>query len=148
MENLFGIILVIVFLLIVAGPMLSRFFGPMLQRWLMGKMEDRMRRMAGMPTRKEERRARRRERSRRASGASRFARAAAGRRATASDDFERRRASAADALRSYAEDVEFIEVKSYSEEVTISASHTKDSKKFKIEEQVEDADFELISRND
>lgn len=136
MDTVFGIILVIIFLLIVMGPFLQRVLGPWLQRWMMGKFEDRMRRMAGMPTRKEERKANRRARTREKEGAERFRQAAGGSRKRAS--------SAADALREYAEDVEYVEVKSYSQEVEINQDPETGRTTVVMEEQVEDAVFEEI----
>lgn len=134
MENFFGILLVIIFLLIVAGPMLRRWFGPMLQRWMLGKFEDRMRRMAGMPTRKEEKRARKKDSRRRHGGAERFRQAAWGSRT-------RTHESAVDMLRAYAEDVEFTEVKSYSSNVEIAEDPSTHTTSIRVEEQVEDVEF-------
>ena len=132
MDIVFGVFLIIVFLIIVMRPVLQRWFGPMIQRWAMGKMEDRMRRMAGMPTRKEERQARKRAARRSREGAQRFRRAASG---------ARMHRSSVDMLQVVAEDVEFTEVKTYSEDIEIGASHDGSKEKVKIEQQVEDAEF-------
>lgn len=138
MENLFGIILVIIFLLIVMRPWLQRWLGPWLQRWMMGKVEDRMRRMAGMPTRKEERRARRQARRREERGAERFRQAAAGRRS------QKDSPGAREVLQDYAEDVEYVEVKNYSAEIEIATDPKSGQRKVTVEEQVEDAVYEEI----
>ena len=140
MDNFFGILLVIIFLLIVMRPMLQRWLGPVLQRWMLGKMEDRMRRMAGMPTRKEERKAQRRRRK----GADDFRRAARGRRAGSERRGNGTYGGHVSDLQVYAEDVEFTEVKAYSDDVEIGVSKTTVKEKVIIEEQIEDADFEDI----
>lgn len=135
METAFGVILVILFLIIVMRPALQRWLGPMFQRWAMGKMEDNMRRMAGMPTRKEERKARKRARKREKSGAESFRRAAgAGRRASAPRNAEIN-------LQEYAEDVEFTEVKTFSQEIEIGVSEEGGKQKIVVEEQIEDAEY-------
>ena len=138
MDNFFGIILVVLFLLIVMRPVLQRWFGPMLQRWAIGKMEDRMRRMAGMPTRKEERKARRQARRREEQGAERFRQAAAGRRSQNGSP------GAREVLQDYAEDVEYVEVKNYSADIEIATDPATGERKVKVEEQVEDAVYEEI----
>ena len=104
MGSFFGILFLIILLLVLLGPYLSRWFGPIFQRWILGKMEDRMRRMAGMPTRKEERKARKKGGQRRS------------RRRTDGVTDEWRQAvrpkeNPVDFMRIYAEDVEFEEIK-------------------------------------
>lgn len=140
MENAFGIILVIVFLLMVLGPVLGRLLGPVFQRWALGKMEDNMRRMAGMPTRKEERKAAKRAAKRQKKGADGFRRAAYGSRSHAGAPGP----SPASLLRDYAEDVEFTEIREFSDEIKIGVSDTRKGTKYKIEEQIEDVEFTEI----
>ena len=140
MDVVFGVILVIIFLFIVMGPMLQRMFGPMLQRWMMGKMEDRFRRMAGMPTRKEEKKARKQAERRQRQGAERFRRAAGGRRASAASA-ARGRSSSVEMLQAFAEDVEFTEIKEYSAEVKIGKDSASATETYTVEEQVEDAEY-------
>lgn len=145
MDVFFGIIIVIVFLLVVLGPVLRRWLGPVLQRWVMGKMEDNMRRMAGMPTRKEERKARKEERkhARQEAGGRRSAEEFI-RRATGARRGDRRRGatrSTIGLLRAVAEDVEYTEIKEFGESHTIGHA---EQIKYKEESQVEDADFEEI----
>ena len=142
MDVFFGVLLVIVFLLIVMRPMLQRWFGPMLQRWAMGKFEDRMRRMAGMPTRKEERKARNRARQREKSGAENFRRAASGSRKRSAPG-----RAVGSSLQAYAEDVEFTEIKSFTQEVKIGVTESEGSTKIVVEEQVEDAEYVEIKSN-
>lgn len=139
METAFGIILVILFLIIVMRPVLQRWFGPMFQRWAMGKMEDNMRRMAGMPTRKEERKAQKRAARRQKSGAENFRRAAGGRRRGAAPG-----RAVGSRLQSYAEDVEFTEIRSFSREVNIGVSREDGRDRVVIEEQIEDVEFTEI----
>lgn len=135
MDVFFGILIVIVFLLWVLGPMLRRFFAPLMQRWMMGKMEDQMRRMAGMPTRKEEKKARKQAGRRQKSGAEAFRRAAAGSRA------QQAHKSGVDYLQDFAEDVEFTEIKEYSADVEIASRPDSGETRVTAEEQVSDAEF-------
>ena len=141
METAFGVILVILFLIIVMRPVLQRWFGPMFQRWAMGKMEDSMRRMAGMPTRKEERKARKRAGKREKRGAENFRRAAAGKRKGGTPG----RASVSP-LQSYAEDVEFTEIRSFSQDVKIGVAEEDGKEKIIVEEQIEDVEFIEIKK--
>ena len=141
MDKVFGVILVILFLLIVMRPVLQRWVGPLFQRWALGKMEDNMRRMAGMPTRKEERKARKNARRRQTSGADNFRRAAGGKRkGAASGRAEGSR------LQTYAEDVEFTEIRSFSHEVHIGVTEEAGKEKVEIEEQIEDVEFTEIKK--
>ena len=140
METFFTIVLVILFLLIVLRPLLHRWVAPLMQRWIMGKMEDRMRRMVGMPTRKEEKKAQKRRRKERRDGSASFHSASGGGR----EGSRRGRNSSGyvDYLRNYAEDVEFVEIKNFSESVEIGQENKKDSAAdYRIEQQVEDVEF-------
>ena len=137
MDVFFGVILVLVFLFIVMRPMLQRWFGPALQRWIMGKWEDRMRRMAGMPTRKEERQAQKRARRRQKSGAENFRRAASGSRRSHQSPGR----AVGSTLQQFAEDVEFTEVKSFSQEINIGVSQEQGKERVVVEEQIEDAEY-------
>lgn len=140
-EQLFGILLVIIFLLIVMRPMLQRWLGPALQRWMFGKMEDRMRRMAGMPTRKEERKARKQAQKREKKGAEGFRRAAEGKRTSASSTSYGGHPSD---LQTYAEDVEFTEIKTFSADIKIGTTDTDSKETTGIEQQIEDVEFTEI----
>lgn len=141
MEIAFGIVCVLLFLMVAVGPLLMRWFRPLLQRWAMGKMEDQMRRMAGMPTRREEKKARRRAgRDRKA--AERFRSAAAGARAYGAS--RRRRRSTVGLLRYVAEDVEFTEIKEYSSD---PVAPERKAPAYREEEQIEDAEYTEIKGN-
>lgn len=115
--------------LFLLGPVLRRWLMPMLQRWMLRKMEDNVRRMTGMPTRKEEKKARKKARKENK------------RRATASD-FRRTAYKASRGpggmMQYVAEDVEFTEIK----EVDKDGNYTeKTSITYTMERQVTDADF-------
>lgn len=140
----FGIILVILFLVIMLGPILRRLFVPMIHRWIMGKMEDKVRRMAGMPTRKEERMARKQARRRENGGAARFRKAAEKSRAR---NRQRQPHSTIGLLNSLAEDVEFTEIREYSQYVEIGKSTNGKKDRIIIEEQIEDAEFTEIKKH-
>ncbi|MCH5214256.1 MAG: hypothetical protein J1E97_03615 [Muribaculaceae bacterium] len=135
MDRVFGILIVVIFFLVVIWPLVRRTLGPAFQRWMLGRMEDGMRRMAGMPTRKQERKA-----------AKKRARAKGGERERVRTGAKSPEAypSAASFLRTYAEDVEYIEVKSYSETRVIGDTVETYSHTVIVEEQVEDVDFEEI----
>lgn len=142
MDVAFGIICVIFFLIVVLGPLLRRWFAPLLSRWAMGKMEDQMRRMAGMPTRKEERKAGRRAARESRDAAERFRRAAGAASARARRSYSRRPArSTVGLLRYVAEDVEFTEIRDYSHDSAIGA---RPEVPYRVEEQVEDVEFTEI----
>lgn len=126
MDVAFGIFCVILFLILVLGPSLRRLFAPMLQRWMLGKMEDNMRRMAGMPTRKEEKKRRKQE----------------GRKAAAREAQTKKNPhSTVGMLRHVAEDVEYTEIKEFGGDEPIGKT-VKVS--YRVEEQIEDADFTEI----
>lgn len=137
METFFGILVAVVLALIVLRPVLA----PLFRRWAMGKMEDNFRRMAGMPTRKEERKARKRAEKEARQGK------ASARAYSPGPGSRRRPASAVSYLRSFAEDVEYVEIKEYSSDAEIGATKEKTTVNYKVEEQVEDAEFtEIKSR--
>lgn len=134
MDIAFGILCIVLFLLLVFRPVLQRWLQPLIHRWAMGKMEDQMRRMAGMPTRKEERKARKR-------------REAAGRTAGNPWRSARRRTvrSTVGMLRYIAEDVEFTEIKDYSPDLPIGSGQDKRKEvRYKVEEQIEDVEYKEI----
>lgn len=109
---------------------------PWISRWLRGLMarrtEDFLRRMAGMPTRKEEERARkRREKEKARRGADSSAR-------RNSPDAGR---EVVNEMKEYAEDVEFTEVKQYSSEEIITKDETSGQTRIYKESQVSDAEY-------
>lgn len=113
-------------------------FRPYIYEWFRGFMarraEDMVRRMAGMPSRKEEQRRRRqqqKEASRQQASRRHGSRGQYGGRA--SDD-------GLNSMREYAEDVEFTEIKEYSE-TTILEEDSKGSSRIYHESQVSDVEF-------
>lgn len=138
LEVIFGIILILIFLIIVMRPLLEKLLVRTIHRWVMGKMEDNMRRMAGMPTRKEEKMAQKRARRREKGGATRFRRAAEGSRNASR---RRRPRSTVALLKGFAEDVEFIEIKDYSADTPIGAEASRSKQEVVVEEQIVDVEF-------
>lgn len=143
MDVFFGVLLVIFILLALLWPYVSKWIGPVVQRWMVGRFEDQMRRMAGMPTRKEERKMRKKaEKQRRAAGE-----------ADGWSAFRNRRSSAPGPgakpiiPKEYAEDVEFVEVKSYSEQTEIKVEDTGSGSRIVEESQIEDAEYIEIKEN-
>lgn len=90
-----SIAFIILIIVLVFWPWISRFISRMVSRFMANRAEDMMRRMMGMPSRKEERR-RRKSHDSSAGGAERYHRAP--------------RQSAGTMLRSVAEDAEYTEV--------------------------------------
>ena len=135
MEVFFGILLVTVLVFAVFGPLIGRVLGPLLQKWAMGKMEDNIRRMAGMPTRKEEKKARKRAGNQggRTSGRAR--------RVWSEPGAPRKQESVFTYIRAFAEDVEFTEIKEFSHESKTSEI------RYKVEQQVEDVEFTETKSN-
>lgn len=121
--GVFLIILVAIFLL-----------WPWIVKWLRGYMarraEDMMRRMAGMPPRKEEERRRREQNRERRSERKRR-------------EAERRAEDGLRSMREYAEDVEFTEVREFSES-TIIGQEESGKRRVYSESQVSDAEYTEI----
>lgn len=142
-----GILIVLVFLFWALGPLMRRWVGPWIQRWAMHRQEDMIRRMMGMPTRKEEKKARKQAgKNRKERGASRFRQAAAGSRRGYSAS-RRSSFSTVHLLQFVAEDVEFTEIKEYSRTEEIGGGEAKKGAEYREETQVEDAVYtEIKSR--
>lgn len=126
--GVFLIILVAIFLL-----------WPWIVKWLRGYMarraEDMMRRMAGMPPRKEEERRRREQNRERRSERKRR-------------EAERRAEEGLRSMREYAEDVEFTEVREFSESTIIDQEES-GKRRVYSESQVSDAEYtEIRERNE
>lgn len=123
MGTFFGILVIIFLAWLLLRPLLA----PYLQRWFMHSMENRLRRMAGMPSRKEEKRQRKRRTS------------------YSQSNRQTHKSKTREPIipKEYAEDVEFVEIKSYSETTIISGENPKGEKKTKIvvESQIEDVEF-------
>ena len=109
-----------------------------ISRWLSGFMarraEDTMRRMMGMPSRKEERR-----KAKRQSAGDGFSRTRTGSAGNARRRHRPPTADAATILKSVAEDVEFTEIREF--ESTTIADERKGEQRIYREEQVTDAEF-------
>ena len=139
MEIAFGIVVTVIFLLFIFGPILRRAFAPLLQRWAMGKMEDTFRRMAGMPTRKEEKKAAKRNRKNKKDTTGKFRNTSRGGSdfygANVNPDFAYR--STSDRLQVIAEDVEYKEIKEFGEDFSYKATKVT----YTVESQVEDAEY-------
>lgn len=133
-----GLFLIILVVICLCWPWISR----LLSRWFSGFMarraEDMMRRMMGMPSRKEERRANRAAgQSRDSSGASE--RRESNRRASGGRYHRKPRTDAAALLKSVAVDVEYTEIKEF-ESTTIVEDDGKTRRVYN-EEQVSDVEF-------
>lgn len=123
------IIIISIILLFWMWPYIMRLLAPYFQNWIVGKMEDRMRRMMGMPTRKEERKAARKkekeEKKERGKGKSQ-------------PSGQSRRGKIIPP--EYAEDVEFVEYKNVSETEIIKES-PEGKTEYYYESQIEDVEF-------
>ena len=135
-----SIVFVILIVLLVCWPWISRFVTRMVSQFMARRAEDMMRRMMGMPSRKEERRKRRSRESahKHGDGGENFysdGSADAGKRR------HRRPAySVAALLRSVAVDVEYVEIREF------SPPFMDDGSRFKLvyEEQVSDVEYTEI----
>lgn len=130
-------------LILVLLPLVWPYIARAIKRYMMGKFEDRMRRMMGMPTRAEEKKARRRREN-----DSPYAAAAGGnsrRRGRGRSHDVGDPAADLRMMRSYAEDVEFTEIKEYSEEIRFSGDKEGKRENIKMEEQVSDVEFVVIN---
>ena len=142
-----AIFLLIILILWLAGPRISAW----LKAYAMGKMEDRMRHMMGMPSRAEEKRAR--EAYERANGSSGRSNSAGSEKRGWKERFReqsnrgRGGDPAADLrmMRQYAEDVEFTEIHEYSESIEFEQDKKGRTTKIKVESQVSDAEYVVIS---
>ena len=145
----------IAILIILLLPLILPAIGRLIKRYAMGKMEDRMRRMMGMPTRSEEKKARKaREREERDtdgwSGSrqteqesprqgSRYSFRGRSRNHNVGNPAEDIRM-----MRLYAEDVEYIEIREYSAELRFEQDEPAGNIRITLEEQVTDAEFVVV----
>ena len=132
-------------------PLIIPYIGRMIKRYAMGKMEDRMRRMMGMPTRAEEKMAEKEARkAERRSGwdapkeeepraTHRYGFRSRGRNHNVGNPAEDLRM-----MRLYAEDVEFVEIREYSSDIHFAQDEATGKMKIIIEEQMSDAEFVVI----
>lgn len=123
----------LIFLLIVA--LLWPYIMRLLRRYMAGRAEDMMRRMAGMPTRKEERRRARKNRAA-ASGGNGPRQESRRHRAPSQD--------AASIMKDVAEDVEFTEIREFESESILEEEDSKRARRIYREEQVSDVEFTEI----
>lgn len=125
-----GVVLIIIIVIFLCWPMIIRW----LQRFMARRAEDMVRRMAGMPSRKEEERRRRRQEKQTGSTRERYSSSGQARHHRADGGGLR-------AMREYAEDVAFTEIKEYSSsEFTDDNLKTRQRRIYR-EEQVSDAEF-------
>ena len=152
----------IIVLIIILLPLLFPYITRWIRSYIMGKMEDRMRRMMGMPTRAEEKKARkaqeREQRKERRSGWGRDNDAAAGRGTESNNGggsrygFRRHGRNhnvgnpveSLRQMRIYAEDVEFVEIREYSAELHFEQDEQTSARKLILEEQMSDAEYVVI----
>lgn len=109
---------------------------PRIMRWIQGFMarraEDMVRRMAGMPSRGEEKRAEKRNAEKK-------------RKQRKAEESEREHKQAMSNMRTVAEDVEYTEVREFESRTTYTESA--DGKRVVVEEQVSDAEYTEIKIN-
>lgn len=140
----FFIAIIIILLL----PLIIPYIGRMVKNYAMGKMEDKMRRMMGMPTRAEEKKARKaaerregwdapKQETPRDSG-HRYGFRSRGRNHNVGNPAEDLRM-----MRLYAEDVEYVEIREYSADIRFEQDITGHTK-ITFEEQVSDVEFVVI----
>lgn len=128
-----GIILIISLIWLVFGNRINAW----IRNWMMGMAEDRMRRMMGMPTRKEERRRKKQRRQRRDNGNA----YGPGYGTPPTHD------DGPVIPREYAEDVEYVDMPAYSDETEINGSGSDNrSETVFNESQVEDAEYVEIKQ--
>ncbi len=137
----------IAILIILLLPFIIPFIGRLIKSYALGKMEDNMRRMMGMPTRSEEKKARKQQErdERQAKKAAekessrRYGFHNHGRNHNVGNPSEDIRM-----MRLYAEDVEFVEIREYSADLKFEQDLNTGNVKIKFEEQVSDAEFIII----
>lgn len=126
-----GIFLIFLLILALLWPYIMR----LLRRYMAGRAEDMMRRMAGMPTRKEERRRARRNRA--AASGGNGPRQESRRHSAPSQD-------AASIMKDVAEDVEFTEIREFESESILEEEDSRRARRIYREEQVSDVEFTEI----
>lgn len=137
----------IVILIILLLPLIMPYIGKWIKGYAMGKMEDNMRRMMGMPTRAEEKRARKEHsraehhshREEERGGSRRYGFRNRGRNHNVGNPAEDIRM-----MRLYAEDVEYVEIREYSADIKFKQDLNTGNVKITVEEQVSDAEFVVI----
>ncbi len=120
-----GVALIIIILICAFWPAIVR----LLQRFMARRAEDMVRRMAGMPSRKEEKRRRRQQQQQQRQNGSR-------RHGSPGDPGDGVRA-----MKEYAEDVAFTEIREFSSDEVIAEEETGKNRRVYREEQVSDAEY-------
>lgn len=120
-----GVALIIIILICAFWPAIVR----LLQRFMARRAEDMVRRMAGMPSRKEEKRRRRQQQQQQRQNGSR-------RHGSPGNPGEGVRA-----MKEYAEDVAFTEIREFSSDEVIAEEETGKNRRVYREEQVSDAEY-------
>lgn len=120
-----GVALIIIILICAFWPAIVR----LLQRFMARRAEDMVRRMAGMPSRKEEKRRRRQQQQQQRQNGSR-------RHGSPGDPGDGVRA-----MKEYAEDVAFTEIREFSSDEVIAEEETGKNRRIYREEQVSDAEY-------
>lgn len=137
----------IAILIILLLPLIIPYIGRMVKNYAMGKMEDRMRRMMGMPTRAEERKARKAQGFERRNPSAEEEKGSGRRNPFRSRGRNHNVGNPAEDIRMmkrYAEDVEFVEIKEYSADIRFEQDPETGNVKIKAEEQMTDAEFVVI----
>lgn len=129
-----GVFLIICVILFALGPWIMRLLRPWLTRMAARRMENYMRSAMGMPPQDKKKRGR---------GSAQGN--ASGRRARSGRGYASSRHEPI-IPKEYAEDVEFVEFKEYSERTEIHADPHTGS--VRVESQVEDAEFEMVSKKE
>lgn len=127
-----GIFLIILILLFVMWPVIVRWLRPIIMRYMARKMEDQIRRAAGMPPRDDRRSSRKKQQERQQHST---------RRRSSSSYYRGQRQHIIPP--EYAEDVEFTEIKDYSKSEEIAPENRKTAS-YRQESQVSDAVWEEI----
>lgn len=129
------IFLIILLIIFICWPWISKWFSKFMAR----RAENLIRRMMGMPTRKEEERARKNEER-----AQRKQKSGSSRRNRRDEGNHYARSQAADLMKSVAEDAEFVEIKEYSSTTVFEQDKMGKQTRIYREEQVTDAEYTEI----
>lgn len=130
-----GIFLIILIIVLVCWPWISPYISRWIRNFMSRRAEDMMRRMMGMPSRKEERKKARRQESEKRKGAGGYS-SARGRKKS------RHATHPAELMKKVAEDVEYVEIKEF--ESTTIIEDDGDTQRVYHEEQVTDVEYTEI----
>lgn len=140
-----GVTLVVILIIFLGWPWISKWLGRLFSWYMSRKAEDMMRRMMGMPSRSEERKARRKAEREQDQGATEGPERSWGRKRTSGQRYHRpAREDAADLMRSVAEDVDYTEIREF--ESTHIAVDRNGERTTYDEEQVSDAEYTEIKK--